>query len=143
ERGERPAAARMANWLALDSLDYRNEMAVASGWLGRAARLLEGAGPTPEMGFLVLIRGHLALMADNDPRRARAASAEGLEIARVSGSSDVEILSLALGGLARVSEGEVTEGMKLLDESTAAALGGEVKDLNAVGVSCCYMIHAC
>jgi len=143
ERGEKLAAARMANWLALDSMDYRNELAVASGWLGRAARLLEGAGPHHETGFLILIRGHLALMADNDPARAREAAAEGLEIARTTGSSDVEILALALGGLARVSEGDVSEGMKLLDESTAAALGGEVKDLNAVGVSCCYMIHAC
>lgn len=143
ERDERPAAARMALWLALDSLDYRNELAVANGWLARAARLLEGLPPTPELGNVILIRGHIALMVDNDAAAARRAAAEGREIARLTNSSDVEVLSLAMEGLARVSEGEVASGMGLLDEATAAALGGDVRDLNAVGVSCCYMIHAC
>jgi DNA-binding NarL/FixJ family response regulator len=143
ERGDRQAAARMANWLAIDSMDYRNEMAVANGWLGRAARLVEDLGPTPELGYVVLIRGHLALMADNDAERARQAAAEGRAIARAAKSTDVEVMSIALEGLAQVSEGAVTSGLGLLDEATAAALGGEMRDLNAVGVSCCYMIHAC
>ncbi len=143
ERGERQAAARVAVWLALDSLDYRNELAVASGWLGRAARLVEGLGPTAELGYVVLIRGHLALMADNDAAKAREAATEGRRIGAEAKSNEVEVMSLALDGLARVSEGEVAAGMGLLDEATAAALGGELRDLNAVGVSCCYMIHAC
>src|SRR5262249_2480074 len=114
-----------------------------NGWIQRAARLLEGGAPSEERGMVRLLEGHLALMADNDLETARRRAAEGHEIARLTGSREVEGLSLGLEGLARVSEGDVTQGMRLLDEAAAAALGGEVKDLMAVGQSCCYLIHAC
>src|SRR5258708_4384994 len=77
ERGERQAAARVAVWLALDSLDYRNELAVASGWLGRAARLVEGLGPTAGPGYVGLNRGHPAPMAGNHAPKARGGPTEG------------------------------------------------------------------
>ena len=46
-RGHRAAgdwcgAARMAVWRASDYVDFRGELAVATGWLERARRLLEG-----------------------------------------------------------------------------------------------------
>jgi ATP/maltotriose-dependent transcriptional regulator MalT len=53
------------------------------------------------------------------------------------------MVGLALEGLALVSEGRVEEGMRRLDEATAAAVAGELRDLNAVGASCCYLIFAC
>jgi LuxR family transcriptional regulator, maltose regulon positive regulatory protein len=49
-RGERASAARMATWLAADQLDFRGAVAVASGWLRRAARLLEPLEPGPDHG---------------------------------------------------------------------------------------------
>src|SRR5690349_15233645 len=39
EAGDATAAARMAVLIALDTLDYRAERAVANGWLQRARRL--------------------------------------------------------------------------------------------------------
>jgi DNA-binding NarL/FixJ family response regulator len=143
EAGDEISAARAAVWLAVDSLDFRYETAVARGWMQRAERLLEGTPPTFELGLMRTFAGHLALMAEHDLATALACAAEGREIARTTGSPDLEVLSLGLEGLARVSEGDVRFGMRLLDESTAAALGGDVKNLVAVGQSCCYLIHAC
>jgi DNA-binding NarL/FixJ family response regulator len=143
ERGDLVSAARQAMWLAVDTLDFRYEAAVASGWLQRAGRLLEGVPPCVERGMVRMLEGHMALMANNDIDTALARAAEGATIARQTGSVEVEVLSLGLEGLARVSEGDVRRGMKLLDESTVAALGGEVKNPVAVGQSCCYLIHAC
>jgi ATP/maltotriose-dependent transcriptional regulator MalT len=143
QRDDRQSAARMAIWLALDYVDFRAESGVADGWLQRARRLLEGLDPTPELGMVFLLDGHVALMSDNDIPRARQCASQALAIARSTGSLDVEVLSLAIEGLARVSEGEIAEGMRLLDEATTAALAGEVSDLNAVGSTCCYLIHAC
>jgi DNA-binding NarL/FixJ family response regulator/protein-S-isoprenylcysteine O-methyltransferase Ste14 len=143
ERDDPRAAARTAIWLAVDSIDFRYEAAVANGWMQRAERLLEGLPPCYEWGMLRVFGGHLALMAENDTETARTRAAEGRAIARDTASLDLEVLSLGLEGLARVSEGHVREGMRLLDESTVAALGGEVKELVAVGQSCCYLIHAC
>lgn len=140
---DRQSAARMAVWLALDYVDFRGEGVVANGWLQRARRLLEGLAPTPELGMVHLIDGHVALMSDNDLPRARACASEALAIARRTGSLDVEVLALAIEGLARVSQGEIADGMHLLDEATTAALAGEVSDLNAIGTTCCYLIHAC
>jgi len=143
ESGDARAAARTAIWLAVDSIDFRYESAVASGWMQRAERVLEGLPHGAEWGLLRAFGGHLALMAENDTETARARAAEGRAVARESGNLDLEVLSLGLEGLARVSEGDVREGMRLLDESTVAALGGEVKELVAIGQSCCYLIHAC
>lgn len=50
---------------------------------------------------------------------------------------------LALEGLALVGEGDVEQGMRLLDEATAAAVSGEMSDLNAIGITCCRLIAAC
>ena len=48
ERGEHASAARLAVWLAWDYAAFRGETAVASGWLQRARRLLEGEPEGPE-----------------------------------------------------------------------------------------------
>ena len=59
------------------------------------------------------------------------------------GDPGVEMNALALEGLALVTEGRVAEGMRRLDEATAAATAGEVKELHAVGVVCCWQMFAC
>jgi len=143
ERNAPVDAARTAIWLAIDSLDFRYEAAIANGWIQRANRLLEGTPPGEELGLVRLLEGHLALMADNDLATALARAAEGRAIADATGSADLEALSLGLEGLARVSEGDLRRGMPLVDEAAAAALGGELRELAAIGQSCCYLIHAC
>src|SRR6516162_7747854 len=118
ERGETHAAARMAIWLAIDSLDFRYEAAVAGGWMQRAERLLEGSPPSLELGLVRTLGGHLALMAENDCETARARAAEGREIARLAASPELEVLSLGLEGLARVSEGDVRDCILIVTEAT-------------------------
>ena len=53
-------AARMAIWLAVDHLDFHDALAVASGWLQRAHRLLDTLGPGPEHGLLAFTEGYVA-----------------------------------------------------------------------------------
>jgi DNA-binding CsgD family transcriptional regulator len=142
-RDDRRGAARMGFYLAMDHADAQGQIAVAEGWIARSRRLLEGLPPTPELAMLLLLDGHQALMGDNDTGRARELAAQAIEIARAVGPPDAEVLGLAMEGLARVSEGEVAGGMRLLDEATTAALAGELTDLNAIGTTCCYLIHAC
>ena len=50
---------------------------------------------------------------------------------------------LSLAGLALVRSGRVPEGMSLLDEATAAAMGGEVRAHDVAGGICCDLIFAC
>jgi len=50
---------------------------------------------------------------------------------------------MALAGLSLVTLGEVSAGMRLLDESGTAAVGGEIRDVDAHLTACCYLILAC
>jgi DNA-binding NarL/FixJ family response regulator len=141
--GDARAAARVAVQLCLGECYFHDDVAVGLGWVERADRLLEGMEPGAEQGWLALLRGHLALQVDRDPGRARAHAAAARAIGRDSGVVDVEMMALALEGLAFVCEGEVEEGMRRLDEATAATVAGELEDLDAISSCCCYLIDAC
>jgi DNA-binding NarL/FixJ family response regulator len=140
---ERRGAARVALQLCLGEFYFHDDMAVGLGWVERADRLLEGMEPGAEQGWLALVRGHLALQVDRDPVAARTYAAQARAIGRESGVVDVEMMALALEGLTLVCEGEVHEGMRRLDEATAATVAGELEDLDAISSCCCYLIDAC
>ncbi|MFN8065685.1 MAG: hypothetical protein U0P82_12895 [Vicinamibacterales bacterium] len=141
---DRPVdAARIAVWLAWDCWAFRGEGAVGNGWLQRARRLLEAREDCAERSWLESRAGALALLDDGDPERARAHAADGVRAAKAVGSVDFEMLNRAVAGLAAVASGDVTQGMRALDEVNAAVLSGELTDLVAIGLSCCYMISAC
>src|SRR5881394_996558 len=136
-------AARVALWLAWDSLAFRGDTAVASGWLERARRMLAGHEQTAEYGWLLLRDGEFALFRGHDPAAARELGVRAAALGRATGDRGLEFTGLALEGLARVSAGDVAAGMRCLDEATVAATGGEVKELHTVGVVCCWQIFAC
>ncbi|MGE5144575.1 MAG: hypothetical protein ACM3OA_14180 [Acidobacteriota bacterium] len=57
EQGDAKGAARVALWLVWDNLAIRGDTAVASGWLERARRLLQGHEASAEFGWLLLREG--------------------------------------------------------------------------------------
>lgn len=142
EAGDRRGAARLALWLGDDYLEFRGEAAVAGGWTRRAARLLQELEPVPEHGWLAVFEAHAAL-GGGDPAQARRLAGEARELGHRLGAVDLEMFALATEGAALVAEGEITDGMRRLDEAAAAALGGEFEDLRAAGWTCCYLIGAC
>jgi DNA-binding NarL/FixJ family response regulator len=143
EGGELAVAARIALELVIDCLNFRGP-AEASGWLERAARLLEGVPLGEAHGMLAYQRANLALMIEHDPGKARAIAGEML--ARVPPGARTEggvMALLSLEGLALVADGEVAEGMRRLDEAATAATSGEVADATLVEIICCHVIDAC
>jgi ATP/maltotriose-dependent transcriptional regulator MalT len=140
---DRLGAARTALWLGLCSQYLRGQRAVASGWLGRAERLLEGLEPASEHALLAVWQGHFALLADHDLAESRRLAGRAVEIGRRLGDHEVETQAQALEGLVLVSSGEVAEGMRRLDEATAVALSGEIATWHAISNVCCYLIYAC
>jgi DNA-binding CsgD family transcriptional regulator len=140
--GDAASAARVAVSLAWDHI-FRGERSVAGGWVARAERLLEGLGPVAEAGAVAIVRAHIALMVDRDPVEAHRLAIEGTGIGRRVGSRDLEMLALAYEGFALVSAGRVAEGMRRLDESTTAAMSGELEGVNETGTIACCLIYAC
>jgi DNA-binding SARP family transcriptional activator len=142
-RGDARAAARAAAWLAYDTVVFRGDDAVAQGWFAQAHRLLHDEDDSAEHGWLAWLEGEVALIAQGDAARAAEHARRALDIGRSTGVLDLELLALSLTGLARVAAGEVEEGMRDLDQATAAAVGGELSGLHLAGAIACHMISAC
>jgi len=143
ERGDAAPAARMAIWLGWDSIAFRGEPAVARGWLQRAHRLLDGLDPVPEHGWLALREGEFAFLLENDIAATRRFAERARSIGTALAVPDIEFAALGLEGLALASQGNIADGIRLLDEASAAAMAGEMSELWAAGRTCCYMITAC
>lgn len=142
ERESARDAARVAVQLAWDYRIFRGEAAIATGWLQRAHDLLSTEPPSPEHGWLAL-REASVLLADGELTAAHELANDAVELGRSLGDIDLEMTALALDGLVLVNEGKVAEGMRRLDGSAAAIVGGDVQDLSAISHSCCYLIFAC
>jgi LuxR family transcriptional regulator, maltose regulon positive regulatory protein len=142
QSGDMRRAAMLALWLADDHLVLRGERAIANGWFQRAARLLEGLKPSPEHGWLDALLGYMAL-GEGDPTRAKELALRARELGHRLGVVCLEMFALAVEGVALVNEGEVDEGMRCLDEATAAALAGEYEEIVSAGWTCCLLLGAC
>ncbi|MGH3441209.1 MAG: LuxR C-terminal-related transcriptional regulator, partial [Nitriliruptorales bacterium] len=136
-------AGRVASALAVDYLLLRAEPAVASGWIQRAHRLLDDLELCPEQGMLAAYEGGMAIDVSDDTVAAGAHAERAAEVGRLLGIADLEMLGLGIRGVALVTEGAVDEGMRLLDEATAAATGGDMREPVAIGLTCCNLMYAC
>ena len=140
--GDAASAARMATWLAADELDFHGAGAVASGWLQRARRLLEPLAPGPDHGWLAFHEGFVAHTV-GDRALAIELAVEAAELGRRFGVADLEMLGLGLQGAALVASTRVEDGMRCLDEATAAALEGEATIPISSAWTCCFLVSAC
>ena len=138
EAGDACRAARAAQWLAMTYFSALGNGAAGNGWLQRAERLLEHAGPCAERGWLVQLRGKMTPDAATAVGQAR----EALAIARRHGDLDLEVWALSEQGRGLVSLGDVDAGLAMLDEAVAAATAGG-RNLIIVGDACCNMLSAC
>jgi DNA-binding NarL/FixJ family response regulator len=137
-RGDARRAGGLAAYLAAEHrIDGRD--AAAAGWLARARRLLDGQETGPEHGWLAIEEAKRA----GDPLEAERHARAALAIAHTVASADVECMALAQLGRALVRRGRVEEGVGLLDEAMAVALGGETNDPLACGDACCTTLVVC
>ena len=137
-RGDRERAGFIAAYLAAE---YRiaGNASVAQGWIGRAQRLLDGLDECAARGWLEIEFSKRAA----DPVEREHHGLRALELARRIGDSDLEAAALSHVGLARVSQGQVEEGMAVLDEAITVAVAGEAEDPLAIGEACCITLVAC
>ncbi|UZJ25481.1 LuxR C-terminal-related transcriptional regulator [Rhodococcus antarcticus] len=141
--GDPLGAARAATALAWDCLLFGHGEAVALGWWGRAGSLLEELGESAEHGWHAMREAELALEVGHDPDRALGAARRAAAVGKRLGLGDLEVVGVALQGLAMTSAGDVEEGMVRLDASVAAAISGDVPDPMWMGKVCCWVIAAC
>lgn len=140
EAGETRRAARCAFWIGIQ-FALRGEMGPATGWLGRAQRLLEPEGECVEQGYMLMpvVFEHEAA---GDYEGASATAAAAAEIGERFGDKDLFALAVDTQGEVLVRGGRVREGLGLLDEAMVAATSGELSPI-VTGIVYCGVILAC
>jgi ATP/maltotriose-dependent transcriptional regulator MalT len=141
ERGETLRAARSATWIGMN-LAYAGQIGPATGWLGRAHRLLETwPEETAEHGLLML-PGVFRHEASGDFEAAAAVAHEAVALGERFGDSDLFAIALHAEGHMLVKAGRVREGLALLDESMVVVTTQELWPF-VVGIVYCGVILAC
>ncbi|HEX3271204.1 MAG TPA: LuxR C-terminal-related transcriptional regulator [Ktedonobacterales bacterium] len=143
ERENTRGAGRAATWLAWDYGAFHGDASVVNGWLQRAHRLLDDLPPCVEQGDLALREGFSALSGRGEPVEACALAERVTMIGRQTGEMSLEVCGLALHGHALLQSGRRTEGMRLLDEASAAFLGGDVLEIFWLSLIQCELVYAC
>ena len=141
EEGEALPAVRCAFWIGMN-LALRGEMGPATGWLGRAQRLLEReGGESVEQGYMLLpVAFQHEMSGDFDGAAETAAAAA--EIGERFGDRDLFALAVHVQGTVLAKGGRVAEGLSLLDEARVAVTAGEVSPVVS-GIVYCGVILAC
>jgi tetratricopeptide (TPR) repeat protein len=114
-------------------------MAPVRGWLARADRLLEGQGETPASAWLAVVRTYERILTGDLPG-ARPWARRAIEL-----GSKHEPAACALGRVAEarllILDGEVEQGLALLNEVGVATVSGDLDPLST-GVVYCELVCA-
>ena len=141
DAGEIERALRCAFWIGV-TLARRGETGRAGGWLGRAQRLLEREQrDSVERGYL-LIPAIFRHEAADDWEAAATTAAGAARIGQQFGDRDLFALAGHEHGHISIRQGQVSDGLALLDEAMVAATEGELSPI-VTGIVYCGVILAC
>jgi tetratricopeptide (TPR) repeat protein len=129
------AAVRVAMHLLLDTA----LMAPVRGWLGRAERLLQSQEETPAYAWHAAVRAYERMLT-GDLQGARQWSERAIAIGSRCDAAACAIGKVAAARL-RILDGDVAEGLALLDEVGVAAVSGELDPLST-GLVYCELVCA-
>lgn len=135
-----PPEPRAAAMVALD-LGYtwllRGEEALGSGWIGRAARLLEDLPECIEHGYLLLV--DLEVATASGDVEARSVADAVLGIGNRHGDETLVACALVARAIAAVKAGRVEEGLRGLDQAMLPVVAGRVRPTYAGNIYCQLM----
>jgi tetratricopeptide (TPR) repeat protein len=129
------AAVRVAMHLLLDTA----LMAPVRGWLARADRLLEGQPETSAHAWLAVVRTYERMLT-GDVEGARQWSERAIQVGAGRDAAACAVGRVAAARL-RVLDGDVEEGLALLDEVGVAAVSGDLDPLST-GLVYCELVCA-
>jgi DNA-binding CsgD family transcriptional regulator len=133
-------AVRCATWIGLH-LALRGQVGPATGWLGRAQRLLGQEGESAEHGYLLLPAVFQHEVA-GDFAAAATVAGEAVRLGERFGDRDLFALAIQAQGSMLIKDGCLREGLALLDEGMVAVTAEELSPI-VTGIVYCGVILAC
>ena len=137
--GDRLAAAGAAIRVAMSLLFDTALMAPVRSWIRRAEQLLEGRDETPVHAWVAVARNYERLLSGDFPA-ARQCARRAIKL-----GAKHDPAAAALGRIAEarslILDGEVPQGLELLDEAAVATVSGEL-DPFLTGVVYCELVCA-
>jgi len=134
-------AVRCAFWIGLRLL-FRGELGPATGWFGRARRILDhDARECVEQGYLLLPLAEQQIMSGNFAAAYDVAS-RAATVGTEFRDADLVTITLLLQGRIRLREQNVEQGLALLDEAMVAVTAGELSPI-VTGLIYCGVIDNC
>jgi tetratricopeptide (TPR) repeat protein len=139
QAGDKVAAGGAAVRVAMHLLFDTALMAPVRGWLARAERLLEGEAETAAHAWFAVVRTYERMMT-GDLLDARTWARRAVEV-----GSKCDPAACAIGRVAEarllILDGEVGQGLALLDEAGVATMSGDLDQLST-GVVYCELVCA-
>ncbi len=132
-------AARVAIHVA-ESYAQRLQSSIANGWMRRAARWLEGAEETRELGQLRRLEAMLAAGSTEGLGQALELVSEVEAIGARTGDKDLEMLGLHDRGRFSVYLGAIDDGMAMMEDAMVSVVAGELRP-RTTGRILCNMIE--
>ena len=137
--GDRLAAAGAAVRVAMHLLFDTALMAPVRGWAKRVEQLLEGLDETPIHAWLAVVRNYERLLS-GDFQEARQWARRAIDT-----GTNCAPAAAAIGRVAEarslILEGNVSQGLGLLNEAAVAAVSGELDPLST-GIVYCEVVCA-
>ncbi|MEX0648144.1 MAG: response regulator transcription factor [Balneolaceae bacterium] len=134
-------AANSAFWIGM-LLFFRGEHAQGSGWIARAARLInEYQQECAEMGFLLIPEG-LQFLRKGEAEAAQEKFSMAGDIGKRFNNPDLIILGYLGHGQSLIKQNKIAEGTTLFDEAMVAVVSDEISQIVA-GIVYCAVIETC
>jgi hypothetical protein len=140
ERGNRVEAARAASMVALYLMMDTGLMSPVRGWLRNAERLLGGESEGPVHAVIAMVRTYERFMC-GDMAAAREQSERAIALGERLGVLPAVVIGRTANARITIFDGDVEQGLSLLDEVGALLMTGDVDSLTT-GMMYCEIICA-
>ena len=133
--------AASAAWFLWFDHRFKGDLAIASGWLTRAARHVAHAPESLEAAFVLLAAAEVAC-GGCEFEVARERAEEALEHGRRLRNPDVIAVAMTTLGDCAIAAGESAAGLAILDDAMCSVIVGELTPL-CMGIVYCSVIASC
>jgi len=138
--GDRRKAAKCAQMLRFNYVNGLGDRETGWGWAAKAAKLLDGVPECAEHGYQLRLDARRLCTTGHREEGLRLYE-RALEIGHRLNDPDLVALTDTWKSLDLIEAGQVDEGFALVDEVSAAAVGGELGPF-ATGIVLCNAISA-